>query len=83
MHGGKVPMFKMKAQSGPLWLAVVVLVLGCAAYFDGHKDLGDIDAHGRGDALLAISIAVSGVLVIVATGRMWFKHLWHDRYGRR
>ena len=29
-----------------------------------------------------ISIVVAGLLVIVATSRMWFKHLWHDRYGR-
>ena len=83
MHGGKVPMFKMKPQRGPLWLAIIVLVIGCAAYFDGHQDPGDIAAHGRADAFLSISIVISGVLLIVATGRMWFKHLWHDRYGRR
>ncbi len=76
-------MFKMKPQRGTLWLAIVVLVVGVAAFFDGHKYPGDIEAHERSNIMLALSILVSGVLTIVATSRMWFKHLWHDRYGRR
>jgi len=83
MHGGKVPMFKMKPQRGTLWLAIAILALGCVAFFDGHRDPGDIVAHDRSNAFLAITIVVSGVLLIIATSRMWFKHLWHDRYGRR
>jgi hypothetical protein len=76
-------MFKMKPQRGTLWLAILVLTFGCVAFFDAHKDPGNIPAQDRGHAVLALSIAVSGTLVIVATGRMWFKHLWHDRYGKR
>lgn len=82
MQSGKVPMFKMKPQSGTLWVSVIMLLLGAAAFFDGHKDPGDIAAQDRSNLALALSIVVSGVLMIVATSRMWFKHLWHDRYGR-
>ncbi len=83
MHGGKVPMFKMKAQRGTLWLAIFILGLGFVAFFDGHKDPGDIPAQDRSHIFLVIAIIVAGILLILSTGRMWFKHLWHDRYGRR
>ncbi len=83
MHGGKVPMFKMKPQAGTLWLAMIILALGGVVFLDGHKDPGDIPAHGRANIILVISIVVSGILLIIATSRMWFKHLWHDRYGKR
>lgn len=76
-------MFKMKAQRGTLWLAMGIFILGGMVYLDGHKDLGNIPAQDRSQALFAVSIVVSGVLLIISTGRMWFKHLWHDRYGRR
>ncbi len=83
MQSGKVPMFRMKPQRGTLWLAVFVLLFGAVAFLDGHKDPGDIAAQDRSNLVLTLSIVVSGVLMIVATSRMWFKHLWHDRYGRR
>lgn len=83
MQSGRVPMFKMRPQRGTLWSAIVILVIGVVAYFDGHKDPGNIPAQDRAQAILAISIVVSGILLIIATGRMWFRHLWHDRYGRR
>ncbi len=83
MQGGKVPMFKMKPQRGTLWVAIFVLLLGAAAFFDGHKDPGNIPAEDRSHAMLAVSIVIAGILLIISTGRMWFKHLWHDRYGKR
>lgn len=73
----------MKPQQGTLWVAIIVLVLGVAAYLDGHNDPGNIAAQDRSSAALALSIIISGILMIVATSRMWFQHLWHDRYGRR
>ncbi len=83
MQSGKVPMFRMKPQRGTLWMAISVIILGAVAFFNGHTDPGDIPAQDRGHAFLAVSIVVSGVLLIVATSRMWFKHLRHDRYGKR
>ena len=83
MQSGKVPIFKMKPQRGTLWLAVIVFLLGLAFFFEGHRDPGDIPAQERSRLVFAISVVVAGILLIISTGRMWFKHLWHDRYGRR
>ena len=80
MHGsGKVPMFKMKPHKGTLIGAIVVVLFGVLFFMDGHRDPGDLPAHDRANAVLAISIVIGGVLLIISTGRMWFKHLWHDR----
>ena len=83
MQSGKVPMFKMRPQRGTLWLAICVFLLGVLAFYEGHRDPGDIAAQNRSNLALALSIVVSGVLLIISTSRMWFKHLWHDRYGNR
>ncbi len=77
---GNVPMFKMKPHMGSLIAAIVVLLLGIAFYFDGHRDPGNIPAHNRAKLILTISIVISGLLLIVSTARMWFAHLHHDRY---
>lgn len=83
MQGGKVPMFKMRPQRGTLWLAIAVFLIGALAFYDGHRDPGDIAAQNRSNLALAVSIVISGGLMIIATSRMWFKHLWHDRYDKR
>ena len=80
MSSGKVPMFKMKPQKGTLVMAVLVLLLGVLAFIDGRQDPGDLQAQDRAKLILAISIVVSGILFVISTARMWFKHLWHDRY---
>jgi hypothetical protein len=80
MQSGRVPMFKMKPQRGTLWLAIIILLIGVVAYFDGHKDQGNITAAERSNLILTLSIILSGILIIISTSRMWFKHLWHDRY---
>ena len=77
---GKVPMHKMKPQRGFFVSAIVVLGLGGLFFYEGYRDPGDIPAHERANIFLLVSIVVSGLLFIIATGRMWFKHLWHDRY---
>lgn len=76
-------MFKMRPQQGTLWLALFVLMMGAIAYLDGHMDPGDIPAQSRSRLILTISIIVSGALMVIATSRMWFRHLWHDRYDRK
>lgn len=81
MPSSGVPMFKLRPQRGTLWLSVVMLILGGLAFWNGHRDPGDIPAHDRSNLFLAFSIVVSGVLIIISTSRMWFQHLWHDRYA--
>ena len=76
---GKDTMVKMRPSRGPLVMAVVVLLLGVLFLFEGHRDPGDIPAHNRSRLAFAASVILSGLLFIVATGRMWFKHLWHAR----
>lgn len=83
MHShGKVPIFKMKPHRPSLIAAAVVLMLGLLFFYEGHRDPGDIPAHERSNLVLAISVVCSGLLFIISTGRMWFKHLWHDRYRK-
>lgn len=82
MHGnGKVPMFKMKPNMGTLIGAGVIFLLGALAFFDAHRDPGNIPAQDRSKLIFTISIVISGLLLIISTGRMWFGHLWHDRYA--
>ena len=77
---GKVPMFKMQPHKGSIVAALLVLLLGIAFFYEGHRDPGDLPAQNRAHLALAVSVVVSGLLLIIATGRMWFRHLWHDRY---
>ena len=79
-HHGKVPIFRMKPHRGSMIAAIVVLVLGLLFFFEGRRDPGDLPAHERANLILLVSVVVSGLLFIVSTGRMWFRHLWHDRY---
>lgn len=78
---GKVPMFKMRPNAGTLMCAIVVLLLGALFFYEGHRDPGDIPAHNRSSLAFAVSVVIAGLLLILSTGRMWFKHLWHDRYA--
>lgn len=83
MQGGRVPMFKKKPMQGPMRAAIIVLLLGVLLFFEGYRDPGNISAHNRANAILALSIVGSGILIIISTGRMWFKHLQTDRRFRR
>ena len=81
MHNnGRVPMFKMRPHRGTLILSICVLALGVLFYLQGKSDPGNLPAHRRAEFILTLSIVISGLLFILATARMWFKHLWHDRY---
>lgn len=82
MKHGKVPMFKMRPSVGPLIGAVVVLLFGGAVYWSAIQDPTKIEAQQASQLVLAVSVVIAGGLVIIATGRMWFRHLWHDRYKK-
>lgn len=67
---------------GPLIGAVIVLLFGGVVYWYSEQDPTNINGNPMAKLVMAISIAIAGILVIIATGRMWFKHLWHDRYKK-
>lgn len=73
-------MFKMRPQKGWLASSIGVLVLGVLFFYNGHRYPGDLPAQARAHLVLMVSIVIAGLMLIVATGRMWFTHLWHDRY---
>lgn len=81
LRNEKVPMFKMKPNMGALIAALVVFLLGALILYEAHRDPGNIPAQSRAKLIFTISIVISGILLIISTGRMWFKHLWHDRYA--
>jgi hypothetical protein len=78
---GRTAVFRMRPRWGFLWLAVFVFVIG----FMGVLQLKEVAAHGdihaesRASLVWALTIILSGLLVIIATARMWFPHLWHRR----
>lgn len=80
---GKVPMFKLKPNWGMIYGAVFVLILGFLIFWNGQSDPGNISAQSSSRFALFVSIVIAGLLFIAATGRMWFRHLWHDRYDRK
>ena len=82
LGNGKVPTYRMKPNYGLLTAAAVFLVFGAMIYWSGHMDPGEVDSAARSNLGLAVSIMIAGVCIILGTSRMWFKHLWHDRYDR-
>lgn len=77
----KVPIYRMRPSSGPLIGAGVILLFGIVVCQYAAQDPTMFDFPSK--LILAVCVALSGILVIIATGRMWFKHLWHDRYKHK
>ncbi len=81
LMGGGIPMYKMRANKGLLWSALLVLVIGglISAYFYGE------DAYcsecSRGLLTLIVTCVLALFFVIAATSHFWFRHLWHHRPG--
>ena len=80
MHSGRVPSFRIKPRYGLLITAAVVLLFGVLGYYQALSDPGKTAMEQRGLLMLAVCIIVAGVLVIMGTARLWFRHLWHQRY---
>lgn len=81
MMSDRVPMFKMRPNTGLLVVALFVLIVGglFSAYFFTEDAYSD-DFH-RGIFALVVTVVLCLLLVIAATSRMWFRHLWHHRPG--
>lgn len=80
--GGQVPMFKLKLPRGPIFGALALVLLGGAVYYKEQRDPGDLESHKMAILIMAVCVVLAGILVIIATARMWYRHLWHDRYKK-
>lgn len=78
-----VPMFKLKPSSGLLLSALFALIIG--GLFSVYLFQAEYDTGRSGSGLLAaiVTLVIVVSLVIAATARMWFRHLWHHRPGYR
>ncbi len=81
LMGGGVPMYKMRANKGLLWGALIVLAIGglISAYFINEDAYSS--ESSRGLFTLIVTCVLSLFCVISATSHFWFRHLWHRRPG--
>ena len=81
LMGGGVPMYKVRANKGLLWGALIVLVIGglLAAYF--YNEDAYSSESSRGLLTLIVTCILALFFVITATSHFWFRHLWHRRPG--
>jgi len=81
LMGGGIPMYKMRANKGLLWGALLVLIIGglLSAYFYGEDTCSS--ESSRGLFTLIVTCVLSLFCVIAATSHFWFRHLWHRRPG--
>lgn len=81
LMGDRVPMYRMRANRGLLWTAVLIFVIGglLSAYFF-TEDAYSLESR-RGLLTLIVTSVLSTFLIIAATAHFWFRHLWHHRPG--
>jgi len=81
LMGDRVPMYKMRANRGLLWAAVIISVIGglISAYFLTEDAYSSESARGIFTLLVTCVLAI--FCVIAATSHFWFRHLWHRRPG--
>ena len=81
LMGGGIPMYKMRANKGLLWAALLILIIGglLSAYFYGEDAYSS--ESSRGLFTLIVTCVLALFFVITATSHFWFRHLWHRRPG--
>lgn len=70
----------------PFIWALIILGIGEGAHWyltHGEAYRTDELAQSRGHLILAISVVISGLIIITATAKLWFRHLWHKRKVER
>jgi hypothetical protein len=79
--GDRVPMFKLRAHRGMLMAAFLVLVMGGLLSLYFYSEDAYCTGACRGPLVLIFTVGITLMLLIAATSRFWFKHLWHHRPG--
>ena len=83
---GHVMVYKRTPPLAPFIWALIILGLGVGARWyltHGAEYRADESAASRGQLIFSICIVVSGLIVISATSKLWFRHLWHKRKVQR
>jgi hypothetical protein len=81
LMGDRVPMYKQQANRGLLWLAALILVIGGLISLYLFNEDAYLSQNSRGIFAGLVTVILSLFLVIAATARFWFRHLWHHRPG--
>jgi hypothetical protein len=73
-------MYKQRAKRALLWRAVLIITVGglLSAYLH-QRSYNTSDRSAL--FVLLITIILALFMVIAATARFWFRHLWHHRAG--
>lgn len=81
MTGGHVINYRRLPPAGPfIWAALILAAGGVLAWYHrGPLRHVDPDAPVRGRLILAVTVVLAGLIVISATAKLWFRHLWHKR----
>lgn len=79
--GDRVPMFKLRAHRGMLLAAILVFILGGLLSLHFYTEDAYRTGAYRGSLVLILTVGITLMLLVVATARFWFKHLWHHRPG--
>lgn len=76
----KVAMFRMRPRMGFVWAAVGVGLLGGLYAVTLRVDsIYDPSLKIVARLVTMLTLLVSLLLLIIATARMWYGHLWHRR----
>ena len=73
--------FRLRPPAIAFWAPLFVLTIGYAIfyYYRSPAMIGDPNAQAMSNLALAVAIVIAGLIVIVATAKLWFLHLWHRR----
>lgn len=74
---GRVPQFSMRPSPTLVWSFFFILLIGflvSMSFFSQEEGTGEYQQ--RGIMVLLITGFINICLLIIATGKMWFPHLW-------
>ncbi len=78
---GRVINFRLRPPKRMFFLAFLILAAGgaIAAYYLGPEKRFLPNARSTAYFAIAFSSVLAGCILIVATAKLWFRHLWHKR----